>query len=81
VPDLAAEGGHRYLRPVLVEEAQTDAEGDDHRDNHRVSATTGQPRHQRCPEQKNQDRVSDLSEKDGGGMHPMGSERVRPELS
>ena len=81
VSDLAAEGGHRHLRPVLVEEAQTDAEGDDHRDDHRIGAATGQPRHQRRPEQEDQDRVPDLTEEDGGGTHPMRTERVRPELS
>ena len=81
VSDLAAEGGHRHFGPILVEEAQTDAEGDDHRNDHRVRAATGQPGHQRRPEQKNQDRVPDLAEEDGAGTHLMRTERVRPELS
>ena len=79
--DLGAEGRHRHLRPVLVEETQTDAEGDDHGDDHRVGAAPGQPRHQRRPEQKDQDRVSDLAEEDGGGAHLMRPSDVRPELS
>ena len=45
---LARSDGHRHLRPVLVEEAQTDAEGDDHGDDqrrscHRPSAPTRAP--------------------------------------
>ena len=79
--DLGAERGHRHLRPVLVEEAQSDAEGDDHGDDHRVRAAAGQPRHQRRPEQEDQDRVADLAEEDSGGAHPVRAERVRPELA
>ena len=79
--NLAAKGGHRHLSPVLVEEAQTDAEGDDRRDDHRVRAATSQTRHQRRPEKKNKDWVPDLAEEDGTGTYPMGTERVWPELS
>ena len=38
VPDLASESGHRELRPVLVEEAQTNTESNDHGDDHGIGA-------------------------------------------
>ncbi len=79
--DLAAEGGHRHFGPILVEEAQTDAEGDDHRNDHRVRAATGQAGHQRRSKQKNEDRVPDLAKEDGTGTHLTRAEGVWPELS
>ena len=62
VADLASQGFHGHLGPVLVEEPQADAEGDDHHDDHGVGATAGQRRHQGRAEQHHQDRVADLTE-------------------
>ena len=56
-----------------LKKPRPDAEGDDHGDDHRVGAAAGQPRHQRRPEQEDQDRVPDLTEEDGGGPAPDGS--------
>jgi hypothetical protein len=80
LPDLGAEGSHRDLGPVLVEEAQADAEGDDHRDDQRVRTAPGQPRDKRRAEQENQDRVPDLAEHHGRHAHPVRAEHIGPEL-
>ena len=79
--DFGAERSHRHLRPVLVEEAQPDTQGDDHGDDHCVRTASGQPRYQGGDEQQDQDRVAELAEEDGRGVHPMRTERVRTELS
>jgi hypothetical protein len=43
VPDLGVQGGDRQFRPVLVDEAQTDAEDHDGGDDPRVGGVTGDP--------------------------------------
>ena len=81
VADVASQSFHGHLGPVLVEEPQADAEGDDHHDDDGVGATAGQRRHQGRGEQHDQDRVADLTEQHHAGTHPMGGECVRPELA
>ena len=74
--DLSPKRGHGHFGPVLVEEAQADAEEDDHGDDHGIGAAAGQPRHERRPEQEEQDRVPNLAKKDGGCTHAMNGERI-----
>ena len=59
-----------------LKKPETDAEGDDHGDDHRIGAAAGQPRHQRRPEQQDQDRVPDLAKEDGGCTDTMNGERI-----
>ena len=74
--NLSPERRHGLFCPVFVEEAEADAEEDDHGDDDGVGATAGEPRHERRPKQKEQDRVPDLAEEDRRCPNPMHGERV-----
>ena len=76
VADLGPERGHRHLGPVLVDEAQADAQRHDHGDDHRVGAAAGQSGHQRRPQQEDQDRVPDLAQQHRAGPHLVGGQDV-----
>ena len=77
--NLSPKGRHGQLRPVFVEETQADAESDDHGDDHGIGAASGESRHQRRREQKDQDRVPELTEEDRCRTNPMRTECVGPE--
>ena len=62
VVNLGVQGFDRALRPVLVEEAQQHADGDDRGDDDRVGGIAGEPGYGRTAEQQQQQRVSELPE-------------------
>ena len=75
--DLSPKRSHGYFRPVFVEEPEADAEEDDHGDDDRIGASAGEPRHERRPEQKEQDRVPNLAKEDRRRTHTMNGQRIR----
>ena len=78
--NLGTETRHSRLCSVFVEEAKAHAQGDDHGNDQGVRATTGQTRNERRAEKEDQDRISDLTEEDGRGSHPVRAESIRPKV-
>ena len=67
------------LGPVLVHEAQPDAERDDRGDDHRAGRVAGQPGHQGRAEQQQQQGVAQLAHQDVQGGGPPMRDQVRAE--
>ena len=79
--DLAPQGGHGRLSPVLVEEAQAHAQGHDHHDDGCVGPPARECREEGRTHEEDEDRVADLPEQDGAGAHPASAQGVRSELA
>ena len=62
--NLSPKRSHGSFCPIFVEESEADAEEHNHGDDHGIGASAGEPRHERRPEQKDQDRVPNLAKKD-----------------
>jgi len=81
VSDLAAERGHRHLGRYSLKKPRPTLRATMTAMITAFRPATGQSRHQCRPEKKDQDRVPDLAEEDGGSTHTVRTERVGPEPS
>ena len=79
VADVRMQGRDRELRPVLVDEPEPDAQGDDEGDDRTVDGVAGQRRDRRRGEQEDEERVAELTGEHAPRRHPVGRQDVRAE--
>ena len=78
VPDPGMQCGGGAFGPVLVDEAQPDADREDDRDDHRLSGVTEEERRRGGHREQDQHRVVQLTAQHGHRGHPVRAQGVRP---